>query len=106
MTLFCDSPRYEVYSTSMDGSECITLPVYFREKKSRLSSTSSGAVLYGQPLLVSVPKHKLTLESLYQAVCDRIRLVPEVQFGYYLGLMGPATLVLCNISVDPMFSSL
>nr|XP_021518465.1 ubiquitin carboxyl-terminal hydrolase 4 isoform X3 [Meriones unguiculatus] len=63
---------YEVCSPSMDGSECITLPVYFRERKSRPSSTSSGAVLYGQPLLISVPKHKLTLESLYQAVCDRI----------------------------------
>nr|XP_048280118.1 ubiquitin carboxyl-terminal hydrolase 4 isoform X3 [Myodes glareolus] len=63
---------YEVCSASMDGSEWITLPVYFREKKSRPSSTSSGAVLYGQPLLLSVPKHKLTLESLYQAVCDRI----------------------------------
>ncbi|XP_043741118.1 ubiquitin carboxyl-terminal hydrolase 4 isoform X2 [Cervus elaphus] len=63
---------YEVCSTSPDGSECVTLPVYFRERKSRPSSTSTGAVLYGQPLLVSVPKHKLTLESLYQAVCERI----------------------------------
>ncbi|XP_052492449.1 ubiquitin carboxyl-terminal hydrolase 4 isoform X2 [Budorcas taxicolor] len=63
---------YEVRSTSPDGSECVTLPVYFRERKSRPSSTSTGAVLYGQPLLVSVPKHKLTLESLYQAVCERI----------------------------------
>ncbi|XP_045153549.1 ubiquitin carboxyl-terminal hydrolase 4 isoform X2 [Echinops telfairi] len=63
---------YEVCSTSADGSECVTLPVYFRERKARPSSTSCGAVLYGQPLLVSVPKHKLTLESLYQAVCERI----------------------------------
>ncbi|XP_004676230.1 PREDICTED: ubiquitin carboxyl-terminal hydrolase 4 [Condylura cristata] len=63
---------YEVCSTSADGSEYVTLPVYFRERKSRPSSTSSGAVLYGQPLLVSVPKHKLTLESLYQAVYERI----------------------------------
>ncbi|KAM4821301.1 ubiquitin carboxyl-terminal hydrolase 4 isoform 2-T2 [Thomomys bottae] len=63
---------YEVCSTFVDGSECVTLPVYFRERKSRPSSTSSGAVLFGQPLLVCVPKHKLTLESLYQAVCDRI----------------------------------
>ncbi|KAM8758560.1 ubiquitin carboxyl-terminal hydrolase 4 isoform 2-T2 [Rhynchonycteris naso] len=63
---------YEVCSTSADGSEYVTLPVYFRERRSRPSSTSSGAVLYGQPLLVSVPKHKLTLESLYQTVCERI----------------------------------
>ncbi|XP_006892978.1 PREDICTED: ubiquitin carboxyl-terminal hydrolase 4 isoform X2 [Elephantulus edwardii] len=63
---------YEVCNTLEDGSECVTLPIYFRERKSRPSSASSGAVLYGQPLLVSVPKHKLTLESLYQAVCERI----------------------------------
>ncbi|XP_053455114.1 ubiquitin carboxyl-terminal hydrolase 4 isoform X2 [Nycticebus coucang] len=63
---------YEVCSISMDGAECVTLPVYFRERKSRASSTSSGAVLYGQPLLISVPKHKLTLQSLYRIVCDRI----------------------------------
>ncbi|KAM7064375.1 ubiquitin carboxyl-terminal hydrolase 4 isoform 2-T2 [Molossus nigricans] len=63
---------YEVCSTFEDGSECVTLPVYFRERKSRPSSPSCGAVLYGQPLLVSVPKHKLTLASLYQAVCERI----------------------------------
>uniref|UniRef100_A0A2K5MWU8 Ubiquitin carboxyl-terminal hydrolase 4 n=1 Tax=Cercocebus atys TaxID=9531 RepID=A0A2K5MWU8_CERAT len=63
---------YQVCSTSVDGSECVTLPVYFRERKSRPSNTSSGSALYGQPLLLSVPKHKLTLESLYQAVCDRI----------------------------------
>ncbi|XP_036288167.1 ubiquitin carboxyl-terminal hydrolase 4 isoform X2 [Pipistrellus kuhlii] len=63
---------YEVRSACADGSECVTLPVYFRERKSRPASPSSGAVLYGQPLLVSVPKHTLTLESLYQAVCERI----------------------------------
>ncbi|XP_004625148.1 ubiquitin carboxyl-terminal hydrolase 4 isoform X2 [Octodon degus] len=63
---------YEVCSTSTDGSECVILPVYFRERKSRPAGSTSGAVLYGQPLLVSIPKHKLTLESLYQAVCDRI----------------------------------
>ncbi|XP_014695889.1 ubiquitin carboxyl-terminal hydrolase 4 isoform X2 [Equus asinus] len=63
---------YETCSTSSDSSECVTLPVYFRERKSRTSSTSSGAVLYGQPLLVSVPRHKLTFESLYEAVCERI----------------------------------
>ncbi|XP_008153917.1 ubiquitin carboxyl-terminal hydrolase 4 isoform X2 [Eptesicus fuscus] len=63
---------YEVCSACADGSECVTLPVYFRERKSRPSSPSPGAVLYGQPLLVSVPKHTLTLESLYQAVCERI----------------------------------
>lgn len=63
---------YEVYSTSTDGTEYVTLPVYFRERKSNPPSTSSGVVLYGQPVMISVPKHKLTLEALYQAVCERI----------------------------------
>lgn len=63
---------YEVYGTSTDGTEYVTLPVYFRERKSNPPSTSSGVVLYGQPVMISVPKHKLTLEALYQAVCERI----------------------------------
>ncbi|XP_072507250.1 ubiquitin carboxyl-terminal hydrolase 4 isoform X1 [Notamacropus eugenii] len=63
---------YEVCNTTEDGSECVTFPVYFRERKIRQTSTSSGTVLYGQPLLISVPKHKLTLDYLYQVICERI----------------------------------
>ncbi|XP_067417360.1 ubiquitin carboxyl-terminal hydrolase 4 isoform X2 [Emydura macquarii macquarii] len=63
---------YEVRSSSEDGSECITLSVYFREKRIKQSGTSSGAVLYGQPLLISVPKHKLTLDHLSNVVLEQI----------------------------------
>ncbi|XP_001367947.1 ubiquitin carboxyl-terminal hydrolase 4 isoform X1 [Monodelphis domestica] len=63
---------YEVCNTAEDGSECVTFPVYFRERKIRQTSSSSGTVLYGQPLLISVPKHKLTLDYLYQVICERI----------------------------------
>ncbi|XP_028374345.1 ubiquitin carboxyl-terminal hydrolase 4 isoform X2 [Phyllostomus discolor] len=63
---------YEVCGAAEDGSECLLLSVYFRERRSRPSSASAGAVLYGQPLLLSVPKRGLTRESLYQAVCERI----------------------------------
>ncbi|XP_016048216.1 ubiquitin carboxyl-terminal hydrolase 4 isoform X2 [Erinaceus europaeus] len=63
---------YEVCSCSPGGTECVALPLYFRERRSQGSSSSSGTALYGQPLLVSVPKQQLTLESLYQAVCARI----------------------------------
>ncbi|XP_045712759.1 ubiquitin carboxyl-terminal hydrolase 4 isoform X1 [Phyllostomus hastatus] len=63
---------YEVCGAAADGSECLLLSVYFRERRSRPSSASAGAVLYGQPLLLSVPKRGLTRESLYQAVCERI----------------------------------
>ncbi|XP_074054032.1 ubiquitin carboxyl-terminal hydrolase 4 isoform X2 [Macrotis lagotis] len=61
---------YEVCNTTEDGSECVTFPVYFRERKIRQANT--GTVLYGQPLLLSVPKHKLTLDYLYQVICERI----------------------------------
>ncbi|XP_077679180.1 ubiquitin carboxyl-terminal hydrolase 4 isoform X2 [Eretmochelys imbricata] len=63
---------YEVCKSSEDGAECITLSVYFREKRIRQSSTSSGTVLCGQPLLISVPKHKLTLDHLYKVVLEQI----------------------------------
>ncbi|XP_024067125.1 ubiquitin carboxyl-terminal hydrolase 4 [Terrapene carolina triunguis] len=63
---------YEVCKSSEDGAECITLSVYFREKRIRQSSTSSGTVLCGQPLLISVPKHKLTLDHLYSVVFEQI----------------------------------
>uniref|UniRef100_A0A8C4M162 Ubiquitin carboxyl-terminal hydrolase n=1 Tax=Equus asinus asinus TaxID=83772 RepID=A0A8C4M162_EQUAS len=61
-----------IFCCRVKGNILEALPFYFRERKSRTSSTSSGAVLYGQPLLVSVPRHKLTFESLYEAVCERI----------------------------------
>ncbi|XP_038628171.1 ubiquitin carboxyl-terminal hydrolase 4 isoform X1 [Tachyglossus aculeatus] len=63
---------YEVFSSTEDGFECVTFPVYFREKRSRQASTSSGTILYGQPLIISAPKHKLTHEYLYQLICERI----------------------------------
>uniref|UniRef100_A0A8C4WCQ7 Ubiquitin carboxyl-terminal hydrolase n=1 Tax=Gopherus evgoodei TaxID=1825980 RepID=A0A8C4WCQ7_9SAUR len=63
---------YEVRKSSEDGAECIILSVYFREKRIRQSSTSLGTVLCGQPLLISVPKHKLTLDHLYNVVLEQI----------------------------------
>ncbi|XP_062977132.1 ubiquitin carboxyl-terminal hydrolase 4 isoform X3 [Elgaria multicarinata webbii] len=63
---------YEVCKPTEDGVECVTLSVYFREKKARQSSATSGIVLYGQPLLIAIPKHKLTLEYLYSVILERI----------------------------------
>ncbi|XP_054243396.1 ubiquitin carboxyl-terminal hydrolase 4 isoform X2 [Indicator indicator] len=63
---------YEVCKTREDGSEDVTLCVYFREKTVRQSSNTAGTVLFGQPLLVSVPKHKLTVEHLYSVVLEQI----------------------------------
>ncbi|KAM6248184.1 ubiquitin carboxyl-terminal hydrolase 4 isoform 2-T2 [Spheniscus humboldti] len=63
---------YEVCKPSEDGSEYVTLSVYFREKTMRQSSNTSGTVLFGQPLLISVPKHKLTVDHLYSVVLEQI----------------------------------
>ncbi|NWJ08362.1 UBP4 hydrolase, partial [Crypturellus undulatus] len=63
---------YEVCKPGEDGSEYVTLSVYFREKTVRQSSNTSGTVLFGQPLLISVLKHKLTLDHLYSVVLEQI----------------------------------
>ncbi|XP_030812468.1 ubiquitin carboxyl-terminal hydrolase 4 isoform X2 [Camarhynchus parvulus] len=63
---------YEVCKPSEDGSEYVTLSIYFREKTVRQSSNTSGTVLFGQPLLISVPKHKLTVDHLYSVVLEQI----------------------------------
>ncbi|NWV01188.1 UBP4 hydrolase, partial [Upupa epops] len=63
---------YEVCKPSEDGSEYITLSFYFREKTMRQSSSTSGTVLFGQPLLISVPKHKLTVDHLHSVVLEQI----------------------------------
>ncbi|KAM9654437.1 ubiquitin carboxyl-terminal hydrolase 4 isoform 2-T6 [Morphnus guianensis] len=63
---------YEVCKSSEDGSDYVALSVYFREKTMRQSSNTSGTVLFGQPLLISVPKHKLTVDHLYSVVLEQI----------------------------------
>uniref|UniRef100_A0A8C0Z866 Ubiquitin carboxyl-terminal hydrolase n=1 Tax=Cyanistes caeruleus TaxID=156563 RepID=A0A8C0Z866_CYACU len=63
---------YEVCKPTDDGSEYVTLSVYFREKTMRQSSNTSGTVLFGQPLLISVPKHKLTVDHLYSVILEQI----------------------------------
>ncbi|OPJ80763.1 ubiquitin carboxyl-terminal hydrolase 4 isoform A [Patagioenas fasciata monilis] len=63
---------YEVRKPSEDGTECVTLSVYFREKTTRQSSSTAATVLFGQPLLISVPKHKLTVDHLYNVILEQI----------------------------------
>ncbi|NXY45788.1 UBP4 hydrolase, partial [Ceuthmochares aereus] len=63
---------YEVCKPSGDGSDYVTLSVYFREKTMRQSSSTSGTILFGQPLLISVLKHKLTVDHLYSVVLEQI----------------------------------
>ncbi|KAM9326758.1 ubiquitin carboxyl-terminal hydrolase 4 [Gastrophryne carolinensis] len=63
---------YEVKSSRVDDSEWILLPLCFRERRYR-QSTSAGTILFGQPLLVSVPRHNLTVEMLYGLILERIQ---------------------------------
>ncbi|XP_051873896.1 ubiquitin carboxyl-terminal hydrolase 4 isoform X2 [Pristis pectinata] len=64
---------YEVSGVGEDeSSKCINLPIYFREKRLRSANTSAGTILFGQPLLISVPKDNLTLDNLYDLILARI----------------------------------
>uniref|UniRef100_A0A4W4HPA5 Ubiquitin carboxyl-terminal hydrolase n=1 Tax=Electrophorus electricus TaxID=8005 RepID=A0A4W4HPA5_ELEEL len=61
-----------VYEVFEEDSEQMNLPVYFRERHVKHGGGSSGTVLFGQPLLISVPRHNLTMGALYERVLERI----------------------------------
>lgn len=66
---------YEVSGAGEDdveSSKYINLPIYFREKRLRSSNTPAGTILFGQPLLISVPKDNITLDNLYDLILARI----------------------------------
>uniref|UniRef100_A0A669QJC7 Ubiquitin carboxyl-terminal hydrolase n=1 Tax=Phasianus colchicus TaxID=9054 RepID=A0A669QJC7_PHACC len=71
-------PKDDIFP-SEDGSEYITFSVYFREKAVRQSSSTSGTILFGQPLLMSVPKHKLTVDHLYGVAFEKHASVLQPQ---------------------------
>uniref|UniRef100_A0A8C1VM35 Ubiquitin carboxyl-terminal hydrolase n=1 Tax=Cyprinus carpio TaxID=7962 RepID=A0A8C1VM35_CYPCA len=58
-----------------EDSEKMNLPVYFRERHAKHSGGSSGTMLFGQPLLITVQRHNLTVDTLYERVLERIGLV-------------------------------
>uniref|UniRef100_A0A673I0D6 Ubiquitin carboxyl-terminal hydrolase n=1 Tax=Sinocyclocheilus rhinocerous TaxID=307959 RepID=A0A673I0D6_9TELE len=58
-----------------EDSEKMNLPVYFRERHAKHSGGASGTMLFGQPLLITVPRHNLTVDTLYERVLERIGLV-------------------------------
>lgn len=62
--------RYEVQE---EDSERMNLPVYFRERHCKQGGGySSGTMLFGQPLLITVPRNNLSIDTLYQKVLERI----------------------------------
>ncbi|MGH0174594.1 UNVERIFIED_CONTAM: hypothetical protein FKN15_002093 [Acipenser sinensis] len=60
---------YEV--EELEGEQ-VSLPIYFRERRMKHTGSSTGTVLFGQPLLISFPKQNLTVDLLYERVQERI----------------------------------
>nr|XP_033780173.1 ubiquitin carboxyl-terminal hydrolase 11 isoform X1 [Geotrypetes seraphini] len=56
------------------GSEDIVLPIYLRERTQSRDYSDSyyGVTLFGHPLLVSVPREKISWDSLYQMLLHRL----------------------------------
>lgn len=63
------------YEVIEEDSERMNLPVYFRERDVKHSGGSSCTMLFGQPFFITVPRHNLTPDTLYECVMERIRLV-------------------------------
>ncbi|XP_020789546.1 ubiquitin carboxyl-terminal hydrolase 4 [Boleophthalmus pectinirostris] len=69
-----------IYEVQEEDSERMNLPVYFRERHSKQSSGSSSTMLFGQPLLLTVPRQNLSADLLYHKIMERIsRYVKPVQ---------------------------
>lgn len=60
------------YEVLEENSERMNLPVYFRERDVKHSGGSLCTLLFGQPLLITVPRHNLSPDTLYERVLERI----------------------------------
>ncbi|KAJ8372031.1 hypothetical protein AAFF_G00295430 [Aldrovandia affinis] len=61
-----------VYEVGEEDGEMVHLPVYFRERHTKHAGGSAGAQLFGQPLLITVPRLNLAVDLLYERVLERI----------------------------------
>uniref|UniRef100_A0AAY4DWW5 Ubiquitin carboxyl-terminal hydrolase n=1 Tax=Denticeps clupeoides TaxID=299321 RepID=A0AAY4DWW5_9TELE len=61
-----------VYEVQEENSEKMNLPVYFRERYMKHSSGSSSTVLFGQPLLITVPRQNLCVDLLYEKALHEV----------------------------------
>uniref|UniRef100_A0A8C4NRS2 Ubiquitin carboxyl-terminal hydrolase 4 n=1 Tax=Dicentrarchus labrax TaxID=13489 RepID=A0A8C4NRS2_DICLA len=61
-----------VYEVQEEDSERMNLPVYFRERHSKHAGSSSSTMLFGQPLLITVPRQNLIADVLYDKILERI----------------------------------
>uniref|UniRef100_A0A8C9YFF6 Ubiquitin carboxyl-terminal hydrolase n=1 Tax=Sander lucioperca TaxID=283035 RepID=A0A8C9YFF6_SANLU len=63
-----------VYEVQEEDSERMNLPVYFRERHSKHVGSSASTMLFGQPLLLTVPRHNLIADILYDKILEKISL--------------------------------
>ncbi|KAK3755857.1 hypothetical protein QZH41_014323 [Actinostola sp. cb2023] len=70
---------YEM-APNFEDPDTITIPVYSREKRSRVAnySHSSSKILFGNPLFLTVPKKKTTFNAIYNAALNKIRRLLNV----------------------------
>ncbi|XP_049588435.1 ubiquitin carboxyl-terminal hydrolase 4 isoform X2 [Syngnathus scovelli] len=61
-----------VYEVQEEDSETMNLPVYFRERHSKHAGSSSSNMLFGQPLVITVPRQNLIADVLYEKILQRI----------------------------------
>uniref|UniRef100_A0AAZ3SQI5 Ubiquitin carboxyl-terminal hydrolase 4 n=1 Tax=Oncorhynchus tshawytscha TaxID=74940 RepID=A0AAZ3SQI5_ONCTS len=67
-----------VYEVAEEDRERMNLPVYFRERHSKHTGGSTGTMLFGQPLLITVPRQNLAADMLYEKVLERIGLTCDI----------------------------
>uniref|UniRef100_A0A8C7V2J0 Ubiquitin carboxyl-terminal hydrolase n=1 Tax=Oncorhynchus mykiss TaxID=8022 RepID=A0A8C7V2J0_ONCMY len=70
-----------VYEVAEEDAESMNLPVYFRERHSKHTGGSTGTMLFGQPLLITVPRQNLAADMLYEKVLERIGWVHPLSDG-------------------------
>uniref|UniRef100_A0A669C0P0 Ubiquitin carboxyl-terminal hydrolase n=1 Tax=Oreochromis niloticus TaxID=8128 RepID=A0A669C0P0_ORENI len=67
-----------VYEVQEENSERMNLPVYFRERHSKHAGSSTSTMLFGQPLLITVPRHNLIADVLYDKILERIGIATRI----------------------------
>uniref|UniRef100_A0A8C5H0L6 Ubiquitin carboxyl-terminal hydrolase n=1 Tax=Gouania willdenowi TaxID=441366 RepID=A0A8C5H0L6_GOUWI len=67
-----------VYEVQEENSERMNLPIYFRERHSKHAGSTVSTMLFGQPLLITVPRHNLIADVLYDKILERIGPEPEI----------------------------
>ncbi|XP_072175057.1 ubiquitin carboxyl-terminal hydrolase 4-like [Diadema setosum] len=64
---------YEVPVNSADDPDTIIIPVYLRERNTKAYSyTSSSYTLFGQPMLIAVPRKHTTYQDLYEIIMKKM----------------------------------